>query len=167
MPVRDCQDADLDAICALVNHEIRTGSAHFGTEPVAPDALRAHWRRERDRYPWLVAHDGDAFAGYAKAGPWKARGAYRWTAEIGVYVLPASQGRGVGRGLCDALLARLGATGFRTVIAGIALPNPPSVRLHEALGFSHAGTLPRVGHKHGRWIDVGYWTLHLPGDEPG
>ena len=88
---------------------------------------------------------------------------YRWTAEVGVYVRPGAQGSGVGSALYTQLLPLCRDRGLHTLVAGIALPNEPSVRLHERFGFSPAGVLPFVGYKQGRWIDVGYWVLHFPG----
>lgn len=159
--VRAATEADLPAILARTNEEIAGGFSHFGTEPIAIEGLADQFRRESSRYPWLVATGGrKAFLGFAKAGPWKSRGAYAWTVEIGVYVDPGARGRGVGRALYDDLLPKLRAAGFRTVIAGIALPNEASVRLHEAVGMRPAGVLPKVGFKFGAWRDVGYWTLH-------
>jgi phosphinothricin acetyltransferase len=162
--VRRATEEDLPAILARTNEEIASGFAHFGTEPIAPEGLADQFRRESGRYPWLVARDGKdgrgGFLGFAKAGPWKARGAYAWTVEIGVYVDTGARGRGVGRALYDALLPMLREAGFRTVIAGIALPNDPSVRLHESVGMERAGVLPKVGYKFGAWRDVGYWVLH-------
>lgn len=159
--VRAATEADLPAILARTNEEIAGGFSHFGTEPIAIEGLADQFRREASRFPWLVALDGRAgFLGFAKAGPWKSRGAYAWTVEIGVYVDTSARGRGVGRALYDDLLPRLRAAGFRTVIAGIALPNDASVRLHEAVGMRPAGVLPRVGFKFNAWRDVGYWTLH-------
>jgi phosphinothricin acetyltransferase len=98
--------------------------------------------------------------GYAKAGEWRARAAYRWTTETGVYLSPDACGRGVGNALYGRLLAVLRAQGFHAAIGGIALPNPASVRLHERLGFTAIGTFPRAGRKFDRWHDVGFW--HLP-----
>lgn len=175
--VRRAVEGDLPAILRQMNVEIATGFAHFGTELIVAESLLEQFRRESGRYPWLVAQPaaagegagaGDAMLGFAKAGPWKTRGAYAWTTEIGVYINGQARGRGVGRALYDALLPLLREAGFRTVIAGIALPNDASVRLHEAVGMRFGGALPRVGYKLGAWRDVGYWTLHFgEGEAPG
>ncbi len=111
--------------------------------------------------PWLVIEEGGAVAGYASASPWKTRASYRHTVETSVYVDPRFQRRGHGRRLYAALLGELRSRGVHAVVAGIALPNPASIALHEALGFVASGTLPQVGRKLDRWIDVGYWTLVL------
>lgn len=149
-----CQNAG--AIAAIINREIAFGYAHFGTVPVTEAEVLADL--EAAKYPCVVATDqAGGVAGFAKAGPWKTRGAYEKTVEIGVYVIPASQGRGVGRMLYQTLFPLLQAAGFHSVIAGIALPNPASVALHESFGMKHVGTLPEVGLKQGAWRDVGYW----------
>jgi phosphinothricin acetyltransferase len=111
--------------------------------------------------PWLVIEDDGAFAGYARAAPWKTRAAYRHTVESSVYVDALFQRRGHARRLYVALIDELRDRRVHAVLAGIALPNPASVALHESLGFVPSGTLPQVGRKFERWIDVGYWTLVL------
>ncbi|MFG0283156.1 MAG: GNAT family N-acetyltransferase [Phycisphaerales bacterium JB039] len=165
--IRPAQEADLPSILAIINREIVHGVAHFGTQPMSLETLAAQFAREAMRYPWLAAIDArsGAMLGFAKAGPWKSRGAYAWTTEIGVYVEAAARGRGVGRALYDTLLPMLRAAGFRTVLAGIALPNDASVRLHEAVGMRPCGVFPKVGYKLGAWRDVGYWALRFGDDE--
>jgi phosphinothricin acetyltransferase len=95
-------------------------------------------------------------AGIAYAAPWKTRPAYAWCAESTVYVSGRHRGLGLGTALYARLLESLASQGFRSVVAGIALPNEASVRLHESQGYVHAGTIRRAGYKHGRWHDVGY-----------
>lgn len=163
LAVRPAALVDVDAIVALIGREIRDGVAHFGTQ--APAAAQIA-EEIGSPYPFVVAED-DGFRGFARASAWKSRGAYAWTAEVGVYVAHDSHRRGVGRALVVDLLERMRVAGFRTVLAGIALPNPGSVGLFEALGFRHAGTLPAVGFKHGGWRDVGYWTRDLGSGDPG
>jgi L-amino acid N-acyltransferase YncA len=165
--VRPATEGDVAATLALVNAEIAGGVAHFGIQAITLDDALAQHRAQAERYPCLVAVDERGeLLGFARAGPWKTREAYAWTVELGVYVAPAAQGRGVARELYAQLLPELEARGFRTLIAGIALPNPACVKLHEALGFEPAGVLPRVGFKHGAWRDVGYWALHLGEGSP-
>jgi phosphinothricin acetyltransferase len=117
-------------------------------------------------FPWVVAADDDgALVGFAKASPWKGRCAYDWTAETTVYVHPDHHGRGLGRELYRRLVSILEAQGYQTLLGGITVPNPASVRLHESLGFRRVALLEQVGWKFGRWHDVGYWELRLQGDE--
>jgi L-amino acid N-acyltransferase YncA len=157
--VRLATDADFTAIARLTNHWIRTTAIHFGTEDIDADELRSQWRETGDVHPWLVGEVDGAFAGYAKSGSWRSRAAYRWTPETTVYVEPQFHGRGIGRAVYGRLLAVLRAQGYHSAIGGIALPNDASVRLHEALGFEHVGTVRDAGWKFGRWHDVGFWQL--------
>jgi phosphinothricin acetyltransferase len=111
--------------------------------------------------PWLVLEQTSEIVGYAYATPWKARSAYRYSAESSVYLAPASTGKGFGKQLYQALLAELRGAGLHAINAGIALPNPASVALHEALGFQACAVFREVGYKFERWVDVGYWQLFL------
>lgn len=152
---------DFAAIAAITNHYIRTTAIHFGLELVTAGELRASAHESRDVYPWLVAEVDGTVAGYAKAGVFRTRAAYRWITETGIYLEPSHCGRGLGAELYRALLAVLGRQGFHAAVGGIALPNDASVRLHERLGFVHAGTIPRAGRKFERWHDVAFWYLAL------
>lgn len=157
--IREACERDLSSILDITNIEIRTDAAHFGTEPLLLDDLRCEIESARGRYPWVVCETNSAVTGFAKAAPWKPRGAYAWTAEIGVYIAAEHRERGVGRALYKALFPRLRGANLRTIVAGIALPNPASVRLHEVFGMRHVGTLRRMGFKLGQWRDVGYWQV--------
>lgn len=155
-----CED-DLPAILEIENEVIENGFAHFGTKPVTLDEARFAFHAAQGKHPWLVKEVDGRVVGFARASIWKAREAYRWTTEIRVYVDAAYQGQGVGKELYQALFPELQRLGFRTVLAGIALPNEPSIRLHEAFGMRHVGTLPNVGFKLGEWRSVGYWAKTL------
>ena len=157
MVVRAMREADLPAVCELINGYIRTTTINFRTEPQTVEEWRQDWQQLSPRYPWLVATLDGRPAGVAYAGPWKTRAAYDWCAEVTVYVAPDAHRRGIGRALYGRLLRSLDAQGYRTMVGVIALPNAASVALHEACGFEHAGTLRRVGYKHGAWHDVGFW----------
>jgi phosphinothricin acetyltransferase len=168
--LRPPRPADFDAIAALTNTFIRDTAVHFGSADVAATELLAQWRTAVGgvRYAWLVAERDGAFAGYAKAGPWRSRAAYAWTTETTIYLPPAVRGLGLGRELYGRLLEQLAAQGFRSAIGGITLPNPASVRLHEALGFEACGVVRDAGCKFGRWHDVGFWQRRLCTDgQPG
>jgi phosphinothricin acetyltransferase len=159
------QDSDFDAIAALTNVFIRTTAIHFAYEDVSAAELLAAFREHEAVYPFLVAESGGAFAGFAKAGPWRTRAAYRWTVETGVYVAPERHGQGIGGMLYRRLLEVLKVQGFRTVVGGITLPNAASVALHERSGFRASGVVQHAGFKFGKWHDVGFWQLDLrPGD---
>jgi phosphinothricin acetyltransferase len=107
-----------------------------------------------------VAAD-DRVVGVAYAGPWNERAAYRWTVESTVYVEPSAHRRGVGDALYTELLDRLRRQGFHSAVAVIALPNDPSVGLHERHGFVRVGQLVEAGYKWDAWHDVGLWQNRL------
>mgnify|MGYP001578819294 CR=1 FL=1 len=165
--VRLAEAADLPAVCEIVNHYIATTAINFRTDPQTLAEWVADWTAFRARYPWLVAVRDDRVVGLAHAGPFKPRAAYDWCAEVTVYVAPGEGRRGIGRRLYERLFERMDAQGFRSQVAVIALPNDPSVALHEAFGFRHAGTLRGAGYKLGAWRDVGFWqrSAGVP-DEP-
>jgi phosphinothricin acetyltransferase len=160
LQVRLATEDDLPAVCEIINHYIENSFVNFRTEPQDVDEWRNDWKRQHDRFPWLVATDGRV-VGVAYAAPFHGRAAYQWTAEATVYVGPSSQRRGVGDALYTELMARLGRQGFHSVVAVIALPNEPSVRLHERHGFVHVGQLVEAGYKLGAWHDVGFWQCAL------
>ncbi len=159
--IRDARNEDFVRIAAITNHYIETTSIHFAHEPVSVDQLTATWAQGRERYPWVVADEAGQVIGYAKAGVWRDRAAYQWTTEIGLYVDAAHHRRGLGRALYTELLDRLAARGFRSAIAGITLPNDPSIAMHEAFGFVSVGTVREAGYKHGAWHDVAFFQKRL------
>lgn len=163
MRIRDAHAADFPAIAALTNHYILNTAIHFGTEPVSPADMTASWQKSREVYPFLVGErEADqSFIGYAKAGRWRERAAYDRTAEVGIYIRPEFQGQGHGKDLYRALIAACLARGFHTLVAGIALPNPASIRLHESVGFTHTGTFRQVGWKLSAWHDVAFYQMML------
>ena len=158
MSIRLAREDDFVAIAAITNPYIASTAIHFGYEPVTADELAAPWRA--GAYPWLVL-DEDGVIGYAKAGVWRERAAYRWTAETGIYLAPTAHGRGLGTALYGALLDELAARGFRSVVTGITLPNEASVRLHRRLGFVDVGVVREAGFKLGAWHDVSFWQKRL------
>jgi phosphinothricin acetyltransferase len=109
----------------------------------------------------LVAETEQGVAGYAYATPWRARAAYEASVESTVYVDTGARGRGVGRALYDALFEQVAGLNKHVVIAGISLPNPASVALHERMGMHKVAHFEQVGRKFDRWIDVGYWQRQL------
>lgn len=178
MLIRPVEANDFESIAALTNHYILETAIHFGDRSVTAAELRNDWQQLGERYPYLVAivkevtgealgaasgaaagAEKGALIGYAKAGPWRTRAAYRNTAEVGIYMQPLAQGRGLGRRLYAALVDACAAQGFHALIGGITMPNEASVRLHQSLGFRPIGVFPEVGRKFDRWHDVGFWQL--------
>jgi len=133
-------------------------------EEQAPDAAEMRRRIAGDRpgfHPWLVAEEAGHILGFASSSPFRTRRAYRWSVETGIYLASGAGGRGIGKRLLAALTGLLERQGYVAAIGAIALPNEPSVRLHEALGFVAAGTYRGTGFKLGEWIDVGLWQKDL------
>lgn len=170
--IRAARSDDAAAIAAIYAPHVLTGTATFEVE--APDArqMRARMAASDGFYPWLVATTGEDDDGgvlaYAYAARFRERPAYRYAVETTIYVTGATQGQGVGRLLYQSLIDTLRAQGFTQAIAGIALPNEYSIRLHESVGFRRAGVYREVGYKHEQWIDVGIWQreLHEPSVPP-
>jgi L-amino acid N-acyltransferase YncA len=154
--IRAAAPADIPAITAIYAEAVRTGTASFELEPPDAAEMRARFDALTGRdYPFLVADLGGQIAGYAYAGPYRSRAAYRFTLENSVYVHADWQGKGVGRALLNALIATAEAQGFRQMIAVIGdSRNTASIRLHEAAGFEMIGTHRAVGRKHGQWLDT-------------
>lgn len=169
--IRPAHADDAAAIAAVYAPYVTDDVVSFELDP--PDAAEMARRMSASgaRHPWLAAEADGRMLGYAYASSFRSRAAYDWAVETTVYLARDAQGRGVGRALYDELLRRLTEAGFTQAVAIIALPNDPSVRLHERLGFTFVGLNPAVGWKHGRWIDVGMWQRALavsPGrDRPG
>lgn len=162
MSIRDAQPGDAAAIAGIYNVYVSSTTVTFETVPVdAPGMARRIAEIQAHGLPWLVACTDGTVCGFANAAPWKARAAYAHTVESSIYLAGSARGRGLGRRLYAALIERLREAGLHTVIGGIALPNPASVRLHEGIGFSRIGVFREVGHKFGGRIDVGYWQLQL------
>jgi L-amino acid N-acyltransferase YncA len=165
--IRDAQPERDAAACAAIYAPYVEQTA-ISFEERAPDALAMEARISRyvATHPWLVAEDGGEIVGYACARRHQERAAYRWAADVSVYVASNRRGEGLGRGLYEALFARLRRQNFQLACAGITLPNDASVGLHEALGFLRVGVSPRIGWKGGRWHDVGWWQLELEPSAP-
>jgi L-amino acid N-acyltransferase YncA len=163
--VRDAVPSDARRCAEIYAPYVRDTVISFETEPpTAADMAGRIAEAQRD-HAWLVLEDdGGTVIGYAYGGPFMSRAAYRWSATVSVYLDGARRGSGGGRALYEALAERLGERGIRTLLAGVALPNEPSEGLHRALGFEPVGTYRRVGWKHGRWHDVGWFQRELVTD---
>jgi phosphinothricin acetyltransferase len=155
------EEGELEAILALSNWGAESTPANFATEPESIADWVDAWRKTSPSYPWLVARRDGRVLGFAKASPHRARGAYRYTAEVSVYVDPALHGGGIGKLLYRHLVPTLRRQGYVTLLAGVTPPNDASERLHAALGFRRCGTYHRAGWKFGKWHDVGYWEIQL------
>ena len=163
------------AVCAAIYAPYVTASAaSFEERAPSPEELAARMERITRTHPWLVLEDAGRVVGYAYASQHRTRAAYRWAADVAVYVDPVHQRRGAGRRLYTALLELMRAQGLRIACAGITLPNDASVALHRSVGFEPVGTFRAIGWKAGAWRDVSWWQLALapggggpPPAEPG
>lgn len=154
-------ETDAAGIAAVYLPYVLHSAASFEQEP--PDEHEIRRRMSASpRLPWLVAERSNVIVGYAYASQHRARPAYRWSVEVSVYLVPSEGGKGIGRALYGMLLREVRDLGYVSVFAGITLPNEPSVRLHEAMGFTLVGVIRQVGFKHHRWHDVGWWQRTLP-----
>lgn len=153
--LRDSTPGDAEAVAAIYAHHVRFGLGTFEETPPSVDEIRQ--RREAILalgLPFLVATAGERIIGYAYAGPYRTRSAYRYTLEDSIYVAAEAARRGVGRALLARLIERSDALGYRQMVAVIGdSDNQASIRLHAALGFERIGIQPAVGFKHGRWVD--------------
>jgi phosphinothricin acetyltransferase len=153
--IRAATAADLPAITAIYAEEVRGGTATFELD--APDLAEMTARFDglkRGGFPYLVAELDGAIAGYAYAGPYRLRPAYRFTVEDSIYLAPQAQRRGVGSRLLASLIAESEAGGFRQMIAVIGdSANAGSIGVHRRAGFVPTGTFHAVGFKFGRWLD--------------
>lgn len=164
MRIREATSSDAAAIAEIYNHYVNETVVTFEEEPVPAEEIARRIEEVRSAsLPWLVAEEGQTVAGYAYATRWRVRSGYRFSAEVTVYLAPGHGGRGIGSKLYEQLFPRLQARGVHAVMGGIALPNDASVALHEKLGMRKVAHFEQVGFKLGRWIDVGYWQLILPG----
>jgi L-amino acid N-acyltransferase YncA len=159
-------DSDLDAAACAAIYAPYVRDTPISLEERVPTAQEIAERIDATTrtHPWLVAEDETELIGYAYATRHRERACYRWATDVTVYVTPARQRGGVGRALYQTLFTLLAEQGFRMACAGITLPNPASVGLHETLGFRPVGVYRNIGWKLGVWHDVGWWQLELGGD---
>jgi len=160
--IRAATPSDATVIAGIYNFYVRETVVTFDEDEISPDGMAAQIGKAIEgSLPWLVAEEQGAVIGYSYAGTWHGRCAYRFSVESTVYLDHQFTGRGVGTRLYRELLDILRQRSMHVVVGGIALPNDPSVALHERLGFSKVAHFREVGFKFGRWIDVGYWQTML------
>jgi phosphinothricin acetyltransferase len=165
--IRHAESSRDGAACAAIYAPFVTGSA-VSFEETPPDAAEFADRiaKTSKRFPWLVAELDGAVAGFAYASEHRQRAAYRWAADVAVYVGEGRRRGGVGKRLYTTLFELLARQGLRKVCAGVTLPNEASLALHESCGFRLVGVYRRIGFKAGAWHDVAWWQLELQGGDP-
>jgi L-amino acid N-acyltransferase YncA len=158
MKVRAATEGDAAACAAIYAPYVTDTAITFETEPPTVEQMAERIAVAERTHAWLVLEDLDEarVVGYAYAGPFKERPAYRWSCEVSIYLETGRRRTGGGRVLYEALFSRLADRGYRTAVAGMALPNDASAGLHRAVGFEPVGMFRRIGWKHGRWLDVAW-----------
>jgi len=159
--IRLAGEHDAEDVLAIYAPIVRATAISFEIEPPTVDEMRRRIANTLTRLPWLVCEHDDGILGYVYATSHRARAAYQWSVDVSAYVRESARRSGVGRALYSSLFKILTLQGFYNAYAGIALPNPASVGLHEALQFQPVGVYRSVGYKLGAWHDVGWWQLRL------
>jgi L-amino acid N-acyltransferase YncA len=164
--IRPATEADGLALAAIYAPSVARRATSFELEP--PDGVEMSRRVEKTtaRLPWLVAEAAPGVLGYAYASAHRERAAYQWSVEVSIYTDERIHRAGLGRALYTALFDVLARQGFKNALAGIALPNPASVGLHESMGFALAAVYRGIGYKLGAWHDVGWWQRDLAPRDP-
>lgn len=169
--IRDATESDAEAILAIYAPFCLESAVTFEEVPPTLDEMRARIRKAQASYAWLVFEADGQLAGYAYGTRHRERAAYRWSAEVAIYVADGRRGQGIGRRLYEALFSRLADRGYVEAFAGVVLPNPASLALHEAVGFRRIGVFEAIGFKLGAWHDVAWMqrslrTRETPPTEP-
>ena len=157
--IRKIQLEDAAAICDIYNFYIKNTIITFEEELVSEKVMKE--RITSSSLPWLVFEENNKILGYVFASEWKSRCAYKFTVEISIYLDTNFKGKGIGRKLYNELLQKLKESKYQIIIAGIALPNEPSVGFHEKFGFEKVASFKQVGFKFNKFIDVGYWQFSI------
>jgi L-amino acid N-acyltransferase YncA len=159
--IRDFGDADVDSIARIYNHYIKNTTITFEEVEINPTEMLVRIKNIKTLFPFLVCEDAGTIVGYAYASKWKDRSAYRYTAEVTIYLDPNHLGKKIGQQLYAELLTQLNLKNFHMLLACIAVPNDASVGLHEKFGFIQTAYFKEMGFKFNRWLDVGYWSKVL------
>lgn len=152
---------DAGQVQAIYAPVVRETVTSFEIEPPSIAEMRGRMEEVLTALPWLVCENDGSVLGYAYAGKHRARWAYQWSVDASVYIHADARRMGIGRALYASLFQILCLQGYYNAYAGVTLPNPGSVGLHEAVGFKPVGVYHHVGYKMGAWHDVGWWELEL------
>jgi L-amino acid N-acyltransferase YncA len=161
MNIRRATANDAEKIVEIYNWYVLNTIITFETEVVSPLDMETRIGEKLEKYSWLVGELEQTIVGYAYYGSFRSRAAYNHTVESSIYLAPDSFGKGFGTALYRELIESAERQGFREIIGVIALPNVPSVALHQKLGFEDIGVLKNVGYKFDQYIDVGVWQLSI------
>jgi phosphinothricin acetyltransferase len=159
--IRLARQSDAAAMAAIYAPYCESTPVSFETSAPSPEEFAARIQNITEHWPWLVLDDNGSIAGYAYAGRHRERAAYRWAVDTAVYVSGQYHRRGVGRALYTTLFSVLRDQGYFKACAGITIPNPASVALHEAVGFALVGVYRGIGFKQGSWHDVAWYEAEV------
>jgi L-amino acid N-acyltransferase YncA len=159
--IRLATERDAEAVQRIYAPFVLHTAVSFEIEPPSVDEMRSRIAKILARLPWLVCQRDKNVIGYVYASPHRERPGYAWSVDVAVYIDEEHRRHGVGKALYTSLFQVLRLQGFYNAYAGIALPNPGSVGLHESQGFEPVGVYRAVGYKLGRWHDVGWWQRAL------
>ncbi|MCD6013531.1 MAG: phosphinothricin acetyltransferase [Flavipsychrobacter sp.] len=160
--IRSANIKDAQAIADIYNYFVMNTVVTFEEEPVTPDEMWNRIKEVQEKYCWLVYEAEGKVVGYAYAGKWKVRSAYKHTVESSIYLAPGNEGKGIGKKLYAELIAQLKALGIHAIIGGVAQPNAVSDKFHETMNFKKIGEFIEVGYKFNNWVNVRYWELIFP-----
>jgi len=163
--IRDAEEADAARCAAIYAPYVAETVVSFESTPPNPTEMGERISRVLRTHAWLVAELDGQVVGYAYGQPFASRAAYRWSCETSIYLDRDHRGTGIGRPLYQALLDRLAQRGYRSVLAGMTLPNEASEGLHRALGYEPAGLYRQVGWKNGAWRDVAWLQRRIGPDD--
>lgn len=162
--IRPVDPADSDAIRSIYNYYVENTHACFEETAVPAADMEERIRKISEKFPYLVWEEETnrhEIAGYIYANTWKDRSAYRFSAELSMYVKDGFLDRGIGRKLMEGMLEDIRKAGIHSLVSGIVLPNDRCIALHEKFGFKKIAQFEEIGFKFNRWYDVGYWELKL------
>ena len=160
---------DAEQILDIYAPYVQNTTISFEDEVPTREEMERRIRHVLENNAWLVLEEDNKILGYAYASKHRERSAYRWSADVSIYVKGSSHRRGIGKALYTSLLEILKRQGYCNAYAGICLPNEKSVGIHEHFGFRKVAQYNKVGYKLGKWHDVGWWELFLKQheNEPG
>ena len=159
--VRNAEAKDASQIASIYNYYIENTTVSFEEKSVTREEMESRINDYTKAYPWLVYEENGKILGYCYATKWRVRSAYKYSAETSVYVDKDCHGKGIGTGLYTELVRRCKEQGIHVLVAGIALPNEKSQKIHEKIGFKKIAHFEEIGRKCDSWIDVGYWEYKL------
>jgi phosphinothricin acetyltransferase len=159
--VRRATENDAEDILEIYAPYVRKTCISFEMDTPTIAEMKDRIARVSMLYPWLVCETSSRVSGYAYASKHRERAAYQWSVDVSIYLADEYHGMGIGTRLYTALFMLLRDQGFYNAYAGITLPNPASIALHQKMGFKKIGVYQNVGFKNDAWHDVGWWGLRL------